>query len=150
MYFPEPDCPFYRVTVFSNYSPANVPDPAHNWSLLAEVSESPYKPVEKAGLVASVIQGMKNAQLISGESKIVSIWTFTAERGYPIPAIDRDEHLLPALAELEGESVFSRGRFGAWKYEVGNQDHSFMQGVEVADRLLHGEAAGRRTQVEAV
>ena len=32
MYFPEPDSPFYRVTVFSNYSPANVPDPARTWA----------------------------------------------------------------------------------------------------------------------
>ena len=40
MYFPENNCPFYRVTVFSNYSPANVPDPEHYWSLMCEVSES--------------------------------------------------------------------------------------------------------------
>ena len=38
----------------------------------------------------------------------------------------------------EERSIFSRGRFGAWKYEVSNQDHSFMQGVELADRFLHG------------
>ena len=30
MYFPELDCPFYRVTVFSNYSPQNVPDAGRN------------------------------------------------------------------------------------------------------------------------
>ena len=36
---------------------------------------------------------------------------------------------------LEARGVYSRGRFGAWKYEVSNQDHSFMQGVEVVNRI---------------
>jgi hypothetical protein len=36
---------------------------------------------------------------------------------------------------LEARGVYPRGRFGAWKYEVSNQDHSFMQGVEVVDHL---------------
>ena len=40
MYFPEDDCPFYRVTHFSHYSPNNVPDITRYWSLMAEVSES--------------------------------------------------------------------------------------------------------------
>ena len=40
------------------------------------------------------------------------------------------------LPRLERDRVYSRGRFGAWKYEVSNQDHSFMQGVELVDRLL--------------
>ena len=39
------------------------------------------------------------------------------------------------MPELEARGVYSRGRFGAWKYEVSNQDHSFMQGVEVVNRL---------------
>src|SRR5207302_339770 len=38
MYFPQPDSPYYRVTVFSNYSPNNVPGRGY-WSLMAEVCE---------------------------------------------------------------------------------------------------------------
>jgi hypothetical protein len=33
--------------------------------------------------------------------------------------------------------IFSRGRFGAWKYEVANQDHAFMQGWECINYLLY-------------
>ncbi|MHC4481897.1 MAG: protoporphyrinogen/coproporphyrinogen oxidase, partial [Planctomycetota bacterium] len=41
MYFPEANCPFYRATLLSNYSPANAP--SGHWSLLLETSESPEK-----------------------------------------------------------------------------------------------------------
>jgi protoporphyrinogen oxidase len=52
MYFPEPQVPFYRATVFSNYSRYNVPRPGEQWSLLCEVSESPERPVRSASLVS--------------------------------------------------------------------------------------------------
>jgi len=34
--------------------------------------------------------------------------------------------------------VYSRGRFGAWQYEIGNMDHSVMQGVETVNSVLFG------------
>jgi protoporphyrinogen oxidase len=140
MYFPEGNCPFYRVTVFSNYSPNNVPDIRTHWSLMAEVSESPYKPVDQSLLTAQVIEGLLAARLIERREDIVSTWKYRASYGYPTPGIERD----PALAELvpsfEANGVYSRGRFGLWKYEVSNQDHAFMQGVEVVERLVNGSS----------
>jgi len=53
--------------------------------------------------------------------------------------LDRDSALAAILPRFEGINIWSRGRFGAWKYEVGNMDHSIMQGVEVVNRILRGE-----------
>ncbi len=140
MYFPEDNCPFYRVTVFSNYSPQNVPDPAKYWSLMAEVSESPHKPVDHSRLQEQVIEGALATRLIERREDIVSTWSYRAPFGYPTPGLHRDEALGELLPYFERQHIYSRGRFGAWKYEVSNQDHSFMQGVEVIEHLLHGRA----------
>jgi len=138
MYFPEADCPFYRVTVFSNYSPNNVPDIAKYWSLMAEVSESAHKPVDHGTVVAEAIQGMRNTGLIDASHEVVSTWYHRAHHGYPIPSLGRDEALNAIHSELEKLGIYSRGRFGGWKYEVSNQDHSLMQGVELVNRLVLG------------
>jgi hypothetical protein len=66
------------------------------------------------------------------------VWHRRLEHGYPAPALGRDEALSQILPALEARDVYSRGRFGAWKYEVSNQDHSFAQGVELVDRWLRG------------
>lgn len=136
MYFPEDNTPFYRATVFSHYSPAHVPDPRRYWSLMTETSESPSKPVVAARLAEDTIQGALASGLIESREQVASVWTHRVEYGYPTPSLDRDEQLSRILPALEAREVYSRGRFGAWKYEVSNQDHSLMQGVEVVNRLL--------------
>jgi protoporphyrinogen oxidase len=140
MYFPEDNCPFYRVTVFSNYSPNNVPDIKNHWSLMAEVSESSHKPVDQARLMEQVIEGLLATRLIERREHIASTWKYRAGYGYPTPGLARDAALAEILPFFESKGVYSRGRFGLWKYEVSNQDHSFMQGVEVVERLLNGRA----------
>ncbi|HKO18384.1 MAG TPA: FAD-dependent oxidoreductase, partial [Acidobacteriaceae bacterium] len=135
MYFPEGNCPFYRATVFSNYSPNNVPDSNRYWSLMVEVSESPFKPVDRSRLLESVVQGLISTQLIESQGDIASVWMHTACHGYPTPFMGRDRVVSPVLAELAQLDIYSRGRFGGWKYEVSNQDHSLMQGVELVNRL---------------
>jgi protoporphyrinogen oxidase len=138
MYFPGPEASFYRVTVFSNYSPNNVPSPGSMWSLMAEVSESEHHRRDPETLVESVVSEMTEAGLIADARAIVSRWHKTLAPGYPTPSLERDSILADVLPVLESKNIFSRGRFGAWKYEVSNQDHSFMQGVEAVDRILGG------------
>ncbi|MBF0099385.1 MAG: FAD-dependent oxidoreductase [Desulfobacterales bacterium] len=138
MYFPEDNCPFYRVTVFSNYSPNNVPDISTQWSLMCEVSESEYKKVNHHDVISDVIQGAINTGLISSRNQIHHTWYHFVEKGYPTPSLNRNESLLPLLNSLASMNIYSRGRFGAWRYEVGNMDHSFMQGVEFINMVTHG------------
>ena len=137
MYFPEGDCPFYRVTHFSHYAPANVRDPARQWSLMAEVSESAYRPAV-GDVVAATIDGLIATGLVSKRAEIHHTWHRRLERGYPIPSLHRDRALDRLQRAFSERGVLSRGRFGAWKYEVSNQDHSFAQGVEAVDRWLTG------------
>ena len=143
MYFPEDNCPFYRVTNFHNYSPYNVPngDSDKFFSFMCETSYSQHRHVDKRTIIDGTIAGLIASGLISEqESKsIVSRYLIDIPYSYPVPTLGRDAALAIIQPFLESYNVFSRGRFGAWKYEVGNMDHSFMQGVEVVDRILSGK-----------
>ena len=140
MYFPDPDVPFYRATVFSSYSPNNVPNPDSQWSIMCECAESPVSPVDGSTLPGRVVDALLREGFVKNEADVASVWRRRAEHGYPTPSLRRDVVLDAILPELERRQAYSRGRFGAWKYEVSNQDHSFMQGVEVVDRIVAGKS----------
>ena len=140
MYFPEDNAPFYRVTNFHNYSPCNVPnsDAGRYSSLMCETTYSPHKPEDKATIIDRTIQGLICSGMITESHRqlLVSRYLMDIPYSYPVPTIRRDKALSLIQPYLEDKDVYSRGRFGAWKYEVGNMDHSFMQGVEAVERIL--------------
>jgi len=137
IYFPSEDIPFYRLTIFSNYSPNNVPKGPH-WSLMGEIAESPCRAIKQASLIDSSIDSLTKIGCISDASMITSTWLYRAEYAYPTPFLNRAKLLDKYLPALQRLNVYSRGRFGAWKYECGNQDHVFMQGVEAVEHILFG------------
>jgi len=103
---------------------------------MCEVSESSVKKVNRERVTEDVIDGAVNAGLLSDRSRIDHTWYSFVEKGYPTPSLGRNQMLFPLLRYLEDNSIYSRGRFGAWRYEVANMDHSFMQGVEFVNHLL--------------
>lgn len=136
IYFAGPQIPFHRLTVFSRYSPAHVPRPGH-WSLMAEIASSSYKAGPKDA-VAETIHALRELGFVDASHSIVSCWHYRNSTGYPVPTLGRDAALETLQQELASRNIFSRGRFGGWKYEVSNQDQAFMQGVEVIDYLALG------------
>jgi protoporphyrinogen oxidase len=138
IYFPDLSLPFYRATVLSNFAPSNAP-PGH-WSLLAECAASDHRPIEPATVVDAVIAGFTAEGFIPPGRRIVSRFHHVAAPGYPTPTLARNGALSRLHPALEALGIYSRGRFGAWRYEIANQDHSFLQGAELAGRLVAGEA----------
>ena len=136
LYVPDLDLPFWRVTVLSNYSPWCVPVHAPHWSLLCEVNtgDAVSTPVD---VVSAVLDGLVRLGFVT-HPQIVSTWHRRLSHGYPVPHRDRDRHLELVAEVLEPLGVFCRGRFGGWRYEASNQDHAFMQGLEVIDRIIDG------------
>jgi protoporphyrinogen oxidase len=132
LYFADHELPFYRVTQLSKYSPSNAPK--GHWSLLAECSRSPQEPF--AFTVSEVISGLQRVGVLGRRPAIESVWTHLLEYGYPVPTVDRDSVLVGLQTWLEERCCVSRGRFGAWKYEISNQDDAFMQGVDAAEHVL--------------
>jgi protoporphyrinogen oxidase len=139
IYFPKKDVPFYRVTYLSNYSPHNVPGEDY-YSLLCETSYSDFKRESQEGIIEETLQGLIDSQMIvpGDRNSIVSQYLIDVKYSYPIPTLERDLALKTIQPFLEKKQIFSRGRFGAWKYEIGNMDHSVMMGKEIVDRILKG------------
>ncbi|TVY90794.1 hypothetical protein LAWI1_G005219 [Lachnellula willkommii] len=112
LYFPEDDCPFYRATIFSNYSPYNQPEKSVKlatqsiadgskpkstepqegpyWSIMLEISESSMKPVDQANLLRDSIQGLINTEMIRPDDEIVSTYHRRFDHGYPTPSLERE------------------------------------------------------------
>lgn len=142
IYFPNPKTPFYRMTYLSNYSPDIVPggDTSRYCSLLMETTYSRFRPLPPGDFVKAVIDGLVAEGILepSDLPLIESTYLIHAGHAYPIPSVDRNEALAVIHEYLEPREIYSRGRFGSWKYEIGNQDHALMQGKELVDRWLDG------------
>lgn len=137
IYFPEKNIPFYRLSYISNYSPHLVPKRGY-FSVLCEVSYSKRKKINVEKKVSDTISSVFKRGLAgrAAKSDIADIWHKTEKYAYPVPFLKRDKVLNKIVPYLKERAVYTVGRLGLWKYETGNMDHSFMQGVEAAREIL--------------
>jgi hypothetical protein len=138
MYFPQDTAPFYRATNFAKYSPANVPngDTARHCAYMTEISYSRYKPESRAGLEERVEKGLRASGVIDGRPRIASTHVIDIDYAYPVPTLRRDSALEVIQPWLMAHDIYSRGRFGSWRYEIGNMDHAVKMGVDAARRIV--------------
>lgn len=140
---PDEDFPCWRISLPASLSPGNAP--AGSWSLLCEISHRKGASYDLDHARRRILEAFRRRGMING-STLVSVWQHHIAHGYPVPSPGRDAILKPIQHALASAGIFSRGRFGGWKYEVSNMDHSFMQGVEVVNYIVGG--VGERTYWE--
>ena len=140
MYFPQSNIPFYRATNFAKYSPANVPDAdtARYCAYMTETSYSGHKPTPRDGLETEVEAGLREAGVVDNRPSVASMHLEDIPYAYPVPTLERDHALQLIQPWLMEHSILSRGRFGSWKYEVGNMDHAVKMGVDAARLIVLG------------
>lgn len=139
MYFPDDRIPFYRATNFAKYAAANVPsaDTTRFSSYMTETAFSPAdgRPVD---VVDRVLRGLVSGGVVEDDQTVASTHTIDVDYAYPVPTVGRDRALAVIQPWLMERHIYSRGRFGSWRYEMGNMDHAVKMGIDVAHHILDG------------
>lgn len=139
VYYPDADLPFHRVTVLSNYSPHVTPG-RDQTLLLTERSHPHPTSGDDRTVAGQVIEGLVTCGLLDAadRDRVRSTWVHHEAKSYPVPTVDRDRRLAVIEPWLARHGIASRGRFGAWRYEIGNMDHAYEMGAEWVDRRIDG------------
>ncbi len=87
-------------------------------------------------ILSNIYIGLIDRKVFESRDQVADRWLQYLPFGYPIPTLNRNSELLRVNTILESNHIYSRGRFGSWKYETSNQDHCFTMGCEFIDRLL--------------
>jgi protoporphyrinogen oxidase len=142
VYVPDDRAPFYRVTNFAKYSPAHVPqgDTARYCAYMTETAFGSDRQEPRDGLERRVEAGLEAGGFVAAGAEVASIHVEKIPYAYPIPTLERDASLAAIQPWLMERQIYSRGRFGSWRYEMGNMDHAAKMGSDAARRLV---GAGR-------
>lgn len=108
--------------------------------MMCEISFRVGEKPDPEKVLDQVITGLIKSKMLEEDdrSRIVSRYHRIVGYSYPIPTLGRDQALAVLQPALLQQGIYSRGRFGAWRYEIGNMDHSVMMGVEAANNILSG------------
>jgi hypothetical protein len=108
---------------------------------MCEMSVPPGQTVDVERIFERTLAGLIRNKIFdeSDRDRIISRYHRKVAYSYPIPTLDRDRALAILQPALVHNDIYSRGRFGAWRYEIGNMDHSVQMGVEAANHIVNGD-----------
>ncbi len=107
-------------------------------SLTDQIPEGPLSLTQLKAMAERVDDALRRTGLVPADAPIASVHVEHLPYAYPVPSLGRDGALRVIQPWLDERHVLSRGRFGAWRYELGNMDHAVKMGVDAARRIVDG------------
>ncbi|MFC1709623.1 protoporphyrinogen/coproporphyrinogen oxidase [Candidatus Omnitrophota bacterium] len=132
IYFPDKKDIFYRLGFFSNFSKELAP--RGSTSIYAEVSYSKNKPLKKKkDLDDKIKRDLLRSNIVTSKNEIRSSLANDIKYGYIIYDQNYSNARKTILEFLRKAKIFSRGRFGNWRYF--SMEDSILDGKSVAEGL---------------
>lgn len=133
---PDEQAPWHRATVLSNCEPSLAG--ANRWSILLEIPIVNPRGFEPEQAIRDTVTSLR--PLGVDPQALVTEWHRPIRYGYPVPTPERDAVLRQTDELLRAGGVYSRGRFGGWRSESGDQDWAYVQGRQAVDHVLYGDS----------
>lgn len=130
IYFPETQYPFYRIGFAHNFASSMVP--VGHSSLYGEYAFIKKSDGEQQKLTNQAVDAAKKLLNID-DHHIVTKKIITIPHAYVIYNFWREKNLPTLLKQLENQSIYSIGRYGAWKYS--SMQEAVLDGKTIADTI---------------
>lgn len=131
VYYPGKHLPFYRVGFWHNVSQALAPK--NHRALFAEVAYQHHATPSIEALTDATIAALAKLFTFSSND-IVLHKNLILNHAYVIYDAWRERNIARLLAQLSQMSVYSVGRYGAWKYA--SMEEALIDGKDVSERIL--------------
>ena len=120
MYFPR-ERAVLPVTNFARYASANVPHADVTSVLVVPDGDGIFVqgPIGRKTSKSASLAGLVTTGVVEDDQSIASIHTIHVDYAYPVPTLTRDAALHTIQPWLMERGIYARGRFGAWRYEMG-------------------------------
>lgn len=129
VYFPEGKYPFFRVGCYSSFGPHLVPEGSS--SLYVEVADHAVSQGEN--WIEACLRGLVRCGILWDLEEVEVVVPLELPVAYVIHDWARSEWLPKIRDFLEGQGIYTVGRFGTWGY--GTMEQALIQGRDVARRL---------------
>ncbi len=136
LYFPENKYVFYRVGFYHNISKEMVPKENNNSayiSLYIEISHHPNEILNQKKIISQVKTDLLRCKIINRRDKLLAINLLPIPYAYVTYNHNRNSALSIVNDFLKKNSIFSIGRYGAWKYSF--MEESILDGKKTAEIL---------------